>query len=244
MPIKLTTKDFIEKAQAKHGVARYDYSAVAYVGSKEYVEIRCITHGSFFQSPNAHLKGNGCPLCASSHKGWYTTARFVDACKERFPSLDFSETVCTGCFSKVRVVCSEHGPFFAVARDLLHKMEHGCPICANKSTAARGRQRWIEQANGRKGKMYFVRLFSENESFCKVGITYREVSRRLSCARVSGYQYEMLALYESENAAAVYDWEQSILETFAHLRYQPKQYFDGVSECFSSADEILSIFPL
>jgi hypothetical protein len=37
---------------------------------------------------------------------------------------------------------------------------------------------------------------------------------------------------------------KAILDTFAHLAYQPKKRFAGEGECFSSADEILAIFPL
>ena len=56
---------FIEKAIKKHGNA-YDYSKVNYVNSKNSVEIICKKHGSFFQSPNYHILGQGCPKCRTS----------------------------------------------------------------------------------------------------------------------------------------------------------------------------------
>jgi hypothetical protein len=58
---------FIEQAVAIHG-DKYDYSETEYVNAKKKVAIRCRKHNKiFWQKPNAHLNGNGCPLCAQSH---------------------------------------------------------------------------------------------------------------------------------------------------------------------------------
>jgi len=64
---RLTTNEFIERAQLVHG-DRYDYSRVTYVTSHDKIEIICHEHGSFWQSPVNHTKGNkaGCPGCAVS----------------------------------------------------------------------------------------------------------------------------------------------------------------------------------
>ena len=45
---------------------KYDYSKVVYKNAHEKVEIICPKHGSFFQKPNAHLNGCGCPQCNES----------------------------------------------------------------------------------------------------------------------------------------------------------------------------------
>ena len=55
------TKTFIEKAKVIHG--NYDYSKTIYENTLKNVEIICPIHGEFWQSPNAHLKGSGCPEC-------------------------------------------------------------------------------------------------------------------------------------------------------------------------------------
>ncbi|MRN38598.1 hypothetical protein CRG49_000645 [Neisseria sp. N95_16] len=57
------TSDFIAKSQALHG-KKYDYRLVDYVQNKSPVEIICQYHGSFYQRPNDHLDGHGCPICA------------------------------------------------------------------------------------------------------------------------------------------------------------------------------------
>ena len=42
----------------------YDYSKVVYKGTKIKVEIICKEHGSFFQRPQNHMRGEGCPKCS------------------------------------------------------------------------------------------------------------------------------------------------------------------------------------
>lgn len=45
---------------------RYDYSKVEYVNAKTKVCIICPEHGEFWQTPNGHLNGKGCPKCKES----------------------------------------------------------------------------------------------------------------------------------------------------------------------------------
>ena len=57
---------FIEDAKRVHG-DKYDYSETVYVNAKQKLAIRCKKHNMvFLQKPNAHLNGNGCPICAQS----------------------------------------------------------------------------------------------------------------------------------------------------------------------------------
>ena len=59
---------FIEKAKHMHN-DRYDYSKVEYVNAHTKVCIICPEHGEFWQTPNNHLNGNGCPLCKNRKIG-------------------------------------------------------------------------------------------------------------------------------------------------------------------------------
>lgn len=62
---KLTTEQFIEKAQQIHG-SKYDYSKVEYINAQEKVCIICPKHGEFWQTPHNLRKGIGCPKCKES----------------------------------------------------------------------------------------------------------------------------------------------------------------------------------
>ena len=63
---KYTKDAFIKKAKEVHG-DKYDYSKVEYINSQTKVCIICPKHGEFWQKPNDHLCGKGCPKCNESH---------------------------------------------------------------------------------------------------------------------------------------------------------------------------------
>lgn len=60
--LKFTQDDFLAKAKSTHGNL-YDYSAVKYINTKNYITIICREHGPFEQTPRGHLDGRGCPSC-------------------------------------------------------------------------------------------------------------------------------------------------------------------------------------
>lgn len=58
-----SVETFINKARKVHGL-KYDYSHVVYTGVSKKVEIICLTHGKFDQTPTAHVdQKQGCPRC-------------------------------------------------------------------------------------------------------------------------------------------------------------------------------------
>jgi hypothetical protein len=60
-----TKEQFIIKSIKEHGT-KYDYSKVNYINSSTKVCIGCPQHGEFWQTPNSHLGGQGCPICNES----------------------------------------------------------------------------------------------------------------------------------------------------------------------------------
>ena len=63
-------EQFIRKAIFVHGEKKYDYSKVDYKQSQSKVIIVCPEHGEFEQTPNNHLKGQGCPKCKSENQAY------------------------------------------------------------------------------------------------------------------------------------------------------------------------------
>ena len=63
---RLTNEEFIDKATLIHE-GKYDYSKVEYKNTATKVCIICPEHGEFFQTPNNHLFGAGCPTCPQSN---------------------------------------------------------------------------------------------------------------------------------------------------------------------------------
>lgn len=56
MPQKFTFEVFREKAIKKHN-GKYQYDTQSYVNSHTKVNITCLLHGEFVQTPSAHLNG-------------------------------------------------------------------------------------------------------------------------------------------------------------------------------------------
>ena len=86
---KYTTEEFIAKAREVHG-DKYDYSKVNYTNGKNEVCIICPEHGEFWQTPNIHLKGSGCPNC------WYIRKEYkfnlLEEFKDEYKFRAFLET--------------------------------------------------------------------------------------------------------------------------------------------------------
>lgn len=63
---KLGNTEFIKRSMIKHST-KYDYSLVDYKTLTDPVKIQCPEHGVFAQKPREHLRGHGCPICASTN---------------------------------------------------------------------------------------------------------------------------------------------------------------------------------
>lgn len=61
-----TQDELIDEYKKIHG-DKYDYSKVVFKRVDEKVCIVCPIHGEFWQTPSAHLRGQGCPQCKMSH---------------------------------------------------------------------------------------------------------------------------------------------------------------------------------
>jgi hypothetical protein len=75
---KKDTNWFVQEAVKIHGL-KYSYQKVAYHRYHDKVEIICPTHGSFCQTPGAHIfQKQGCPTCSyQDYEGGYGKQRFV-----------------------------------------------------------------------------------------------------------------------------------------------------------------------
>ena len=104
---KLTTADFIDRATKVHN-GKYDYSLVRYESAKGKVVIICPVHGEFRQVSIRHLLGSGCPRCSNR----ITTKDFIKkAMKVHGDKYDYSLVDYKTAYSKVTIICREHGKF-------------------------------------------------------------------------------------------------------------------------------------
>jgi very-short-patch-repair endonuclease len=123
--------DFIKKARKVHG-DKYDYSKVDYSKSNEKICIICPEHGEFWQTPNKHLIGDGCPKCGHKNtwdkRGRITTEDFIERAKKvHGDKYDYSKVEYKGAKTKVCIICPIHGEFWQTPQ--LHLNGSGCWKC-------------------------------------------------------------------------------------------------------------------
>lgn len=150
----LNTEKFIEKARKKHG-DKYDYSKVEYINSKVRVCIICREHGEFWQTPNTHLQGCGCPECAKKTRKekqiWDTNEFLEKAIKVHGNKYDYSKVKYNGANKKVCIICPIHGEFWQKPSSHINSKQ-GCPKCyGNTKKTTIG---FVEEARKIHGNKY------------------------------------------------------------------------------------------
>lgn len=123
---KLTTEIFLERAALIHG-DKYNYDGVIYQGTNVKVNIICLKHGKFLQTPYKHIfRKQGCPYCAGIVK--FTNEEFiVRANKTHNNKYNYDKVEYVNAHSKVIITCPDHGDFLQEANS--HILGNGCNKC-------------------------------------------------------------------------------------------------------------------
>lgn len=125
MAKKYTKHDFVIKANIVHN-NKYEYVG-EYINSRTKIKIKCNNHGYFYQKPNDHLQGNGCPLCSFKN---ISTDEFIKRSNNIHNNkYDYSLTVYEKSITKVKIICTKHDMLFE-QRPSDHLGGSGCPKCA------------------------------------------------------------------------------------------------------------------
>lgn len=157
---------FKEKAKKVHG-DKYDYTNVNYIKNNIKVCIICNEHGEFWQNPNNHLQGQGCPKCKGKNNS-------TESIIERFKKVhgnryDYSKVEFKGVDKKVCILCSIHGEFWQEPRT--HLNGSGCKYCAGKCM---GTKEFIRRAKIIHGDKYDYSKVNYVDSKTKVCIICSE----------------------------------------------------------------------
>jgi hypothetical protein len=137
--------EFITKASLIHSGGEYDYTKTKYINSLIKVCISCKLHGDFYQRPQDHLKGHGCPICAN-----IDTAKNLTSTKQDFIDksiiihgknmYDYSKVEYVSSQIKVCIICPIHGDFYQKPGE--HLQKHGCNKC-NASFGEKFIKKWL-----------------------------------------------------------------------------------------------------
>jgi hypothetical protein len=142
---KLSTKDFIEKANIIHNNI-YDYSLSKYITSKEIIIIICNKHGIFKQTADSHLRGHGCPKCSCEKNKQKLLKSFtnfvINANNVHNNKYNYIQSKYVGAKIKIDIICNKHGIFKQTPDS--HLRGSGCPKCVNRNCNT---IEYIEKAN-------------------------------------------------------------------------------------------------
>jgi len=164
---KKTTKQFIIESQ--NIFDKYDYSEVDYINNKTKVEIVCKKHGSFWKTPNHHLKGQGCPECSSTKK---TLGRFIsESNKVHNYKYIYSKSIYKNALSKIEIICPKHGSFFQ--RTEAHLRGQGCSKC-NFESQNKTTKEFIVDAIKVHGNKYDYSKVNYKNNYTKVKIVCKK----------------------------------------------------------------------
>lgn len=115
-------KSFIKKSINIHK-SKYRYDDLFLISNKTKINIFCFIHGYFKQTPDAHLRGQGCPKCKVLD---------IEILKDRITNKHGNKYIISNleyknAMTKFKVICSHHGDFYMCPKNL-----SGCKKCANK----------------------------------------------------------------------------------------------------------------
>ncbi len=182
--MKITTKDFIEKAIAVHG-DKYDYSKAEYVNNRTKVCIICPEHGEFWQTPRQHLNGYGCRKC--TYDGFRLgNDEFIKRAKEiHGDKYDYSKVEYVNANSKVCIICPEHGEFWQTPNAHI-KLKEGCPFCNGKNKTTDTFIKLAKSVHGDKYDYSKVEYVNANSKVCIICPEHGEFWQRAS-SHLNGY---------------------------------------------------------
>lgn len=169
MPKKLTQEIFVERSENKHNFY-YDYSKSVYVDSKAKVEIICPIHGSFWQSANGHMSGQGCPEGGGTKKN--NTGNFIRRAEDVHDYLyDYSKSVYVNNRIKIEIICHVHGSFWQIPNN--HLRGSICKKCSDTYKSKQKRmslQKFIKRSNEIHNNKYDYSLVEYINVYTKVKI--------------------------------------------------------------------------
>lgn len=148
---------------------KYKYNKIFKKDKYIFFEIVCETHGIFEKKIQNHiLKKQGCPLCSKPSK--LTNELFIDkAINIHGTKYDYSEVEYKNSYSKIKIICKEHGVFEQLPTN--HLQGQNCPICSNRFKFTN--EIFIEKAQKIHGDKYdyseinYINNNTEIKIFCR-----------------------------------------------------------------------------
>lgn len=222
-----------------------DFSKSDYQGDKKKLTYICKIHGEQENTPNdlnRKARVIGCKKCNNTKQG--TSNNAMVQTEEEIRELLYNKHGTKYTYDKidftsrsndvVTTTCTLHGDFSIRFSSL--KSGRGCLECHLDNPTGWRYSTWekkgLESAYFTGFKVYTIKCFGNDETFYKIGKTFRDLNKRFTPGDFP-YKHEVLNIFKGTAE------EMSILETelkrkHRENKYIPKLPFGGQYECFSS----------
>lgn len=204
---RMTVERFIELSNKKHNY-KFDYSKVTYVNAKTNVEIVCPKHGSFYQTPDVHLRSNhGCLKCghvATGKQSRSNTEIFVAKASKLYPNkFCYTEVVYNTAISPITVVCNKCNNSFITTANK-HLNNGACVYCDSRGFDFT-----------KPAILYYLRV-NGGQAY-KIGVTNYSVEKRYSKEELA--RLHVLKTWEYAIGKDAHTAEQYYLNEYKHAKY-------------------------
>lgn len=152
-----------------------------------------------------------------------------------FNDIDYSKANYINNNCKVLLCCKKHQHMYEQRPS--HHMAgiQGCPYCMEQTIMYNEENIKVHEnfLKNIDGFLYVVKLWSEDESFYKIGICAKHrIKYRMNQLKLS---YDLIIEYiEDVDMVSAYKLEQMFLEEFKSYKYVPKIKFKGYTECLTT----------
>lgn len=237
-PADIKLEYFINRANKKHNF-KFNYNNAVWDGINTPISIICPIHGQFTQKPSDHVQSsNGCQQCGktviNNPHNRYTLEQFIKKSNKLHNNAYTYELVeYKRITDEVTITCPSHGPFTTIARNHYQGRGH-CPHCHKRESGfySHGYFNNHPEAKLLLGKLYFVRMYNDSESFYKIGITKYSAYHRFYVDEKIKYNVEIIKEVEMPLYEA-YKQEQHLLQKYSLHYATPLIDFGGKTECLT-----------
>jgi cytochrome c2 len=212
-----------------------DFQFVDKMGADEKVTLICTKHTcQFTLSVSARLSGQKCPKCSAENYRKLRALPKEEYYKKANEVYNYEYTYLddfTTSQYAITFYCKDHGKQRRNSFD--HLRGAGCRVCEKygQKKDKLSKEGYINSAKGRITTLYLIKCEGENESFYKIGKTFRGVKQRFK-GKLLPYKYEIVKTHDGE-ASYIWDLEEMSHKKFKEYSYKPNKFFSGFSECYN-----------
>lgn len=198
---------YIKSAKKVHN-KKYGYEKIKkkeFRDKKEKISIVCPEHGKFEQANGEHLRGAGCPKCASKRiTQEEVIAGFIKVHGE--DKYDYSLVKFKTTKQKVKIICNDCGKIFE-QKPNNHQQGQNCSHCTE---------------NGgydpeKPGRLYYLKVQTKTQTLYKIGITNNTVKQRFKSDMAKIIVIRECLFQDGTIAPSI---ERKVLNKYSESRYK------------------------